>query len=458
MRWKQRFIRTVSYPLYEKTRGLTVRSKLNELEAGRNRTPAEIRDLQLLKLRSLIADCAAQTPYYRGLLERNGLTADSFRSLDDLARLPVLTKSLLRENKEAISIPGLFRRTYCHQSSGSTGEPKVLCADTEAESHRLAALFRSRRWWGWDIGAPVLEIWGTYHLQPSLKRNFRMSWIENRFRHSVMRLTDATADETWDVFVKHRGAYVRGYVTSIFGIARLFEESGRDPAELGIRAVCTTSERLYDYQRHFLEKAFGCPVIDEYGASEVGIIAFQCPSGGMHLMEENLIAEFADPPQSGPAGARNLILTELNNRATPLLRYEVGDLVCPDPNPCACGSGLARIRVDIGRGSEVVRLPDGSRVSPVLFCHMGQYSFYEIGRKIRQYRIIQKSLDRFDVEAVCSPEDRADVESYFRKAFDEDFDGLVRLNVRFPDSIPPDASGKHRAFVSEIDPEGPESG
>ncbi|MDM7926264.1 MAG: hypothetical protein QUS35_09640 [bacterium] len=458
MRLKQWFIRTVSYPLYEKSRGLTVRSKLRELEAGANRTPEQIREHQLEKLRSLIADCGARTPYYRELLKRNGLTAGSFRSQDDLSRLPVLTKSLLRENKEAISVPGLFRRTYCHQSSGSTGEPKVLCADTEAESHRMAALFRSRRWWGWDIGAPVLEIWGTYHLRPSLKRTLRMSWIENRFRHSVMRLTDATAAETWDVLRKHRGAYVRGYVTSIFGIARLFEESGRNPAELGIRAVCTTSERLYEYQRRFLESAFGCPVIDEYGASEVGIIAFQCPSGGMHLMEENLIAEFADPPRPGPADAKSLILTDLNNRATPLLRYEVGDLVRPDPEPCACGSGLARIRVDIGRESDVVYLPDGSRVSPVLFCHMGQYSFYEIGRKIRQYRIIQKSLDRFDVEAVCNPDDQSEVEAYFRKAFEEDFDGLVRLDVRFPDSIPPDASGKHRAFVSEIHPAGPESG
>lgn len=458
MKWKERFIRTVSYPLYEKSRGLTVRSKLEALEAGRNLTRAEIQSLQLGKLRSLIADCGARTPYYRGFLERNGLTADSFRSLTDLARLPVLSKSLLRENQEGISVPGLYRKTYCHQSSGSTGEPKVLCADTEAESHRLAALFRSRRWWGWDIGAPVLEIWGTYHLQPSLKRNLRMSWIENRFRYSVMRLTDASTAEIWNVFRKHRGAYVRGYVTSIFGIARLFKESGRNPAELGIRAVCTTSERLYDFQRRFLESAFECPLIDEYGASEVGIIAFQCPSGGMHLMEENLIAEFADPPQPGPEGAKNLILTELNNRATPLLRYEVGDLVFPDPEPCACGSGLSRIRVDIGRDSEVVRLPDGSRVSPVLFCHMGQYSFHEIGRKIRQYRIIQRTLDRFDVEVACNPEDQADVESYFRKAFEEDFDGLVRLNVLFRDSIPPDASGKHRTFISEINPAGPESG
>ncbi|MBN2201788.1 phenylacetate--CoA ligase family protein [bacterium] len=458
MNWKERFIRTVSYPLYEKSRGLTIRSKLHALEAGRNRTPSEIQDLQLRKLRSLITDCGARTPYYREMLERNGLTADSFQSLADLSRLPVLTKSLLRENREVISQPGLFPRTYCHQSSGSTGDPKVLCADTEAESFRMAALFRSRRWWGWDIGSPVLEIWGTYHLQRSLMRNIRMSWIENRFRFSAMRLTDASAAETWKLFRKHRGAYVRGYVSSILGIARLFEESGRHPAELGFRAVCTTSERLYDDQRRFLESAFRCPVIDEYGASEVGIIAFQCPSGGMHLMEENLIAEFADLPQAGPDGPKRLILTELNNRATPLLRYEIGDLVRPDPEPCACGSALSRIRVDIGRDSEMVRLPDGSQVSPVLFCHMGQYSFFEIGRKIRQYRIIQKRLDLFEVEVVCRTEDQADVESYFRKAFEEDFDGLVRLNVRFRDSIPPDASGKHRMFISEIPTGGSESG
>jgi phenylacetate-CoA ligase len=457
MKWKESLIRTVSYPLYEKARGLSIRSKLGELEARRNRPNAGIRELQLNKLRSLIADCGERTPYYRDILARNGLTADSFRSLDDLGRLPILTKSILRENLNRISDLAGFRRTYCHQSSGSTGEPKSLCADTEAESYRLAALFRCRHWWDWDIGAPVLEIWGTYRLKPSLIRELRMSWIENRFRLSLLRLTDASVADAWDIFRKHRGAYVRGYVSSIYGIARRFEDAGRNPSDLGIRAVCTTSERLYSHQRNYLESSFQCPVIDEYGASEVGIIAFQCPSGGMHLMEENLIAEYADPSPAGPDGAKRLILTELNNRATPLLRYEIGDLVRPDPAPCACGSDLSRIQIDIGRDSEVIRLPDGSQMSPVLFVHMGQYSFYEIGRKIRQYRIVQKSLDCFEVEVACRPEDQTDVETYFRKAFKEDFDGLLRLTVRFCESIPPDASGKHRMFVSELDVPGPET-
>jgi phenylacetate-CoA ligase len=454
---KERFIRSVSYPLYEKACGLSIRSKSRELERWQRRSTDEIRGLQLTKLRSLIAYCGERIPYYRNLFREYGLTAASFETPDDLARLPILTKTVLRERMNEISARSDFRRVYYHQSSGSTGEPKILYADTEAESYRMAALFRSRRWWGWGIGAPVLEIWGTYRLQPSLKRNLRMRWIENRVRMSVMHLTDASVAEAWKGFQKHRGAYLRGYVSSIYGIAKRFEEEGRTTSELGIRAVCTTSERLYDHQRRFLESAFQCPVIDEYGASEVGIIAFQCPSGGMHLMEENFIAEYEDPVNPGPDDAKRLILTELNNRATPLLRYEIGDFVRPDPSPCACGSGLSKIQIDIGRDSEIIRLPDGSRMSPILFCHMGQYSFYEIGKKIRQFRVVQKTLDGFEVDVVCRPEDRDEVESYLRRAFEEDFDGLVRLTIRFSDSIPTDASGKQKMFVSEIPDPDPES-
>jgi phenylacetate-CoA ligase len=454
MTFRERFIRSVSYPLYQRATGLTILSKCRELERLQWRPAETIREYQSARLRSLVADCAGRIPYYRDLFRECGVRPESIRTVDDLAGVPILTKSRLRQNLDAIVRKDGFGRVYGHQSSGSTGEPKVLWTDADCESFRMAALFRSRRWWGWALGAPVLEIWGTYHLQPSLKRGFRMSWIENRSRISLMHFTRESIAEVWKEFLRRKGAYLRGYVSSIYATAKGFEEAGRNASDLGIRAVCTTSERLYTHQRRLIEKVFACPVIDEYGASELGVIAFQCPSGGMHLMEENCIAEFVEPERPGPEGAKRLILTDLNNRATPLIRYEIGDFVRPDPTPCACGSGLRKIQIDIGRDSEIIRLPDGSQMSPVLFCHMGQYSFYEIGKKIRQFRVVQKSLDGFEVDVACRPEDRGDVESYLRRAFQEDFGGLVNLTIRFLDDIPPDASGKQKMFISEIrDPE-----
>jgi phenylacetate-CoA ligase len=204
----------------------------------------------------------------------------------------------------------------------------------------------------------------------------------------------------------------------------------------------TLSRELAERCRNVL----GVPTVDAYSSQEVGVIALQCPESGLyHVQSESLIVEVLGddgrPCRSGEVG--RVVVTDLHNYATPLIRYDLRDRAEVGP-PCPCGRGLPTLRRIVGRERNMVLLPGGERHWPIV----GLHRFREVGT-ILQYQLLQHSLQEVEMRLVtaggtlgAAAEER--LTAIVREALGYPF--RIRFNY-FEGELARSAGGKFEEFV-----------
>jgi phenylacetate-CoA ligase len=399
------------------------------------------------RLRALVVHAATFVPYYRDLFRRLRIDPRDIRGTTDLQRLPPLTKGLLRENLERLTVPGDSGRLR-HQTGGSTGEPTVLYIDNRTrKSWSRAACIRAWEWAGWKVGDPMCNLWGSYLDRPPQppwgERIYqllqRSHWID------AFSLSEATLPSIVERLRRLRPVALRGYASALFVVARFLEE--HDIRDIRPKVLLTTTEKLYDHQRDLIERGFGCSVFDYYGNRETNLIAAECDShSGYHVAIENALFEVAregTPVTPGEPG--DLLITDLRNFTTPLLRYEVGDQVTALDGDCPCGRGLPRFGEIMGRSHDIIVTPEGGYLHGELFTH----AFWDCSW-LRQFQIVQDSVERLSVLLVGDPEGHAqeleNAMAYLRRYAGP----RMRIDVSFVDAIPKTRSGKFRFVVSHV--------
>jgi phenylacetate-CoA ligase len=200
-----------------------------------------------------------------------------------------------------------------------------------------------------------------------------------------------------------------------------------------------TAETVYQTQRDTVEAAFGAPTAVEYGCGEVGIVAFECPEGNLHINADNVILEIVDG---------STVVTELHAKATPLIRYRLGDSATASGTECRCGRAFPTLEYVAGRESDMLET-DGKKVhcQALNYLFLGLRSFQDL---IRQFQVVQRvsdgSLTVYIIPGDNYPSDGLKVvENVIRDRLN--FRGVV--NVKTVDRIPPDPSGKLRYFMRE---------
>src|SRR5258707_1233614 len=149
---------------------------------------------------------------------------------------------------------------------------------------------------------------------------------------------------------------------------------------------------LHDWQRRAIERAFGCPVTNRYGCEEVSLIACECERhGGLHVNADGIYLEVVrtDGTPAEPGEAGSLLVTDLVNRAMPLLCYQVGDVGALSERRCACGRGLPLLDRLEGREADYVVTPRGQLVSGISLTD----HFATLVPGVAQLQIIQESVD-----------------------------------------------------------------
>ena len=155
-----RFVSSLLFPLHERVKhhtSVAVRQRMEEQQWWpRDRIAAE----SLLRLRTLLADVGARVPYYRQLFQAQAFDPAAVNSLEDLQRLPFLTKAIIRQHTEALKHEQAVNLKRFN-TGGSSGEPLIFFIGDERVSHDVAAKWRATRWWGVDIGDPEMVVWGS---------------------------------------------------------------------------------------------------------------------------------------------------------------------------------------------------------------------------------------------------------------------------------------------------------
>ena len=435
----------VLFPLHERLKGHDSVAVRRRLEASQWGSPEQIAADQLLRLRDYLTSIGARVPYYRQLFKALSFDPRQVREVKDLRCLPLLTKAIVRANTDALKADdhGILSR---FNTGGSSGEPLVFFIGKDRISHDVAAKWRATRWWGVDIGDTEGVVWGS-PIELGAQDRLR------RLRDGVMRshllpafeMSEAKLDGFITTLQRLKPRMLFGYPSALNLIADHAQKRGQRLDNLGVRVVFVTSERLYDEQRQAISAAFGCQVANGYGGRDAGFVAHECPSGGMHLMAEDIVVEFLDS-QGQPVGdgqAGEIVVTHLASREFPFLRYRTGDIAVMDTRRCACGRGLPMLREIQGRSTDFLIAADGTVMHGLSLIYILR-DLPGVGA----FKITQTSRTQIGVEIVVEagfdPACETDIVLGFRKRLGAD----VLVEVRRVAQIAPEKSGKFRYVIS----------
>lgn len=434
-------VRRLTYPAWQWRHGGRVLPVLASLEKSQWGNPGDLEALQVANLGALLRHAQARSPYYREVFRRAGFDPREVRSLVQLRDLPVLEKADLRDRVAEIMTTAPGRGLVKRKTSGSTGIPLALWAEPEARDAWMAAGLRFLRWWGIEIGDRRVTLISRHALT-------RGMWLKqvlfaNTLEYSAMDLSAATLARVC-ARLRRGVSALFGYPSSLVYLAEHIaaEHSGVQPA---LRAVFTTGEVLHADQRALLRRVFRCPVVDEYGSSETGHLAGECPAGRMHIAAENVLLEAL--PVDGQPETGDLLVTDLNNLATPLIRYRIGDLGRVEQG-CPCGRALPVLRLQAGRASDLITLPDGRRMDFTILSGVFE-ELVDNGLPVAQYRVIQHDLGDFEVFLAGPASLQAAAERVAERVRGA-LRATVRVTVQTVPVIPPDPTGKRRRFISRV--------
>jgi phenylacetate-CoA ligase len=207
-----------------------------------------------------------------------------------------------------------------------------------------------------------------------------------------------------------------------------------------------TGEGLSRAQRDRIEAVLGCPTVSEYGCTELGVIAFECPKGGLHISHENLLVEFVvDGRPARPGERAEILVTNLNEWVHPLVRYKVGDLARLGAEACPCGRTMPLIGELGGRVHDSILTPRGAAIHGLFFTHL-----FDRLPQVSQFRVVQSRLDQLAIEIVVPEGPSEDIARSVENAVRSALAEPMEIQVRAVDALPVARSGKTRWIVSEI--------
>ena len=440
-----RLASSVLFPLHERAKSHSSVALRRELERSQWLSDADIADLQAANLRDFIQHIARDVPYYRDLFVRESIDPVSIRTAADLARLPFLTKPLIREHGGALrsqSAGTLIK----YNTGGSTGEPLVFWMGSGRVSHDVAAKWRATRWWGVDIGDIEVVLWGS---PIEIGRQDRLKALRDRAFRSYLLPAFAMGDEQMDShlarIVQLRPRMMFGYASALDLLSHHAARRGVRLDGLGTRVVFATGETLYPEQRENISRTFGAPVANGYGARDAGFVAHECPSGGMHLSAEHVIVEIVDAngQPAAPGELGEIVVTHLGTGDFPFVRYRTGDMAALSGEACPCGRGLPLLAKVSGRSTDFIVTPTGVRMHALAL-------IYEVRDKpgVRAFKFIQEADLSIELQLVRGPEFNDSVAEQIRAGLAARLGDGAKLALHWVDEIPPENSGKYRYVVS----------
>ncbi|HEY0229966.1 MAG TPA: phenylacetate--CoA ligase family protein [Dokdonella sp.] len=445
----EKLFRHALFPLYESV--LQRRKTLHylaEYEANQWLDREQVLALQWSKLKRLLEHCYREVPYYRRRWTEVGATPADIRTLDDYARLPILTKKDIRENFDELIAPSWRGRLLYKATGGSTGEPLRFGYTRESNERRTAVMWRGYAWAGARMGRRTLYLWGGSVGTPP-----RVKQIKDRLYHAAFgrrmldsfRMTAANIGGYADAIDAYRPQIMVAYVGPLVRLAQWMLDTRR--TVFRPEAILCGAEALHEAQREIVQRAFGCPVYNTYGCREFMLIASECEQrNGLHINADHLLVETGSGRSvDGVAGAADIIITDLHNEGMPFIRYVNGDLATPTTQACPCGRGLPLLKRVEGRRLDAIRTRDGRLLPGEFFPHM-----LKDVAGVQQFQVVQRTWETLDISVVRGPAFDESSLDYMRREIGKVLGDSVDLHFHFVERIALMPSGKLRVTVCEI--------
>jgi len=364
-------------------------------------------------------------------------------------QLPVLTKSDLQQKlAQRLSKEYTQKNVYIGKTSGSSGHPFVYAKDKACHALTWAIIQDRFGWFDINFNSSLQARFYGIPLDTIGYRKERLKdALSKRYRFPIFNLNDKTLDEVLKKFKKKPFEYINGYTSSVVLFAKYLKKNN-----LILKDVCptltscfVTSEMLFDDDRLLLETQLNVPVINEYGASELDLIAFQNPQGDLQLNSESLFIEILDPHNNPvPAGKEGrIVVTSLYNKAHPFIRYDIGDMGILSEKSTPKKPILQKL---IGRTNDIARLPSGKVIPGLTFYYVTKSIVTDSG-DITEFVIRQTKIDTFEINYVGETLSQKRIQQ-IEKALATYLEPDLHILFNKFDKIDREKSGKLKQFIS----------
>ena len=277
---------------------------------------------------------------------------------------------------------------------------------------------------------------------------FKDKYVHKTKKLSTYHMTDNDMENYIKVLNKFKPAVIIAYPTPLYHFANYIDKNQIKIVQL--KGIITSAETLFPFQREKIESVFNCEIYNRYGCREVGNIASECEvHNGLHINSDHIVLEIIDSNgnKCKPGELGQIVVTELDEYAFPLIRYKIGDLGMISEEDCSCGRNLPLLKTIEGRVFDLIVGVNGNMV--------GGTFWTLLKHKIKgwsKFQIIQNMKDLIEIIVEDNDEIEEDFEESLTKLVKEKLGHEMNVEIKIVDKIPPTKTGKHRWIISKISP------
>ena len=437
------------FSLLGKKNGFDMKANMSLVGQSQFWTPEQTEAYQMAHLRPLLEHAYRHVPYYRSTFDRMGLKPDDVRTTADLCCIkPIRKQDILKDPDAFVADNAAAFKARKHVTGGTTGQLLVYYQDSRAWALNWALKMQTFAWAGYRYGKDRLGVMAGGSLtpqRPSSLRNMLWRTANNYYSMPITHLNGEVMEQYCRQLQSQHIRFLRGYPSALSVFASYLRDEGK---RLPMKAVFSTAEILYPFQRELMRETFGCEVFDTYGCGDGMGHATECEChNGLHVRQEASVMQVVDADGNiNPPGVEGeVVLTSLFDYAMPLIRYAPGDCAVVKAGPCPCGRhGLMLERI-VGRVSDVFRLPNGRILNGL------SIPFEELYKHVSQFQIVQETSDSVVVKVVPRDTVKTNVVDTIQRVMRYHCGEGISVKVNIVDRIEVPPSGKFRYIVSQVD-------
>lgn len=372
--------------------------------------------------------------------------------LDDWNSVPIMTKADLQQSLEQRLSEGYSKsNVYINKTSGSSGDPFIFAKDKFCHALTWAVIQNRFSWFDLDFNSSKQARFYGIPLDKKgyYKERFK-DVLSNRLRFSVFDLSDAAFEKLIIKFKTIPFEYINGYTSAIVQFAKFLKQKNIVLKDIcpSLSACIVTSEMLFDNDKKLLEQQTGVPIVNEYGASELDLIAYQNKKGEWQVNSETLFVEILDqnnqPLPNGEEG--RIVITSLYNKAHPFIRYDIGDIGILSKTSTIKKPILEKL---IGRTNDIAILPSGKKAAGLTFYYITKTLIEDDGN-VKEFVIEQLEKDTFKIIYSSDQELSPEKKTIIKKEMERYLEPGIEIIFKRESKLERSKSGKLRQFTSHI--------
>jgi len=371
--------------------GFPLKKAKQSLSAIQKKNSLEFQDHVTTQKEAIVTHHLQSNSFYRSFAK----AVDS----KNWSTIPVMTKRDLQQPLEQRLSDGFTtKNVYINKTSGSSGDPFIFAKDKFCHALTWAVIQHRFAWYDLDFNSSKQARFYGIPLDKKgyYKERFK-DRLSKRHRFSVFDMSDVAFKKHIEIFKSTSFDYINGYTSAIVQFAKFLKQEGISLKSIcpTLKACVVTSEMLFENDKTLLETQFEVPVINEYGASELDLIAFQNPKKEWQLNSETLFIEILDendkPLPYGEEG--RIVITSLYNKAHPFIRYDIGDIGILSEHSTVQKPILKKL---VGRTNDIAVLPSGKKAAGLTFYYITK-SIIEDDGKVKEFVVEQHSKSHFKI-------------------------------------------------------------